>query len=656
MEKGFAHFLSVATIALVGIGLFFVVRNFENPTSFFSKAASSCPAGQFSINACYSDGTPQEIKLLWNSPVYEGQGCKIYISGADPGESELVSSDCGNNQKVFKFSEDRIFGNALGSEDIYELGIQNGDPACSDKTVVAPLNVEEVCNSKKTAGSKPQPPSQTTNYSKKIQDDFNIPIKGFTNGQSRIAYSALVDYSKNSKLIDLLAKYSEKFSLQSGLLDDDNCSLSTGTPPQGSNEAQTRVWFLDKYLRFIEKCLNSPQKLEREHFNLWDDYGGLTPATANPDARKNPQTVPNNCQSPAVTSRTTNPDIARYWDYQAMLGSYLDRDFLKLMQSNFCASNWPYEGNNNPRHCQLAERILKKDGTPSICGTIPSDTLSASPYGIQIDTTSSNKMPSTLVIQELKPSWVRFVYRGGDLPILPGVSKIAIFNEESFRPTIAPQTISPTDQTSWNNYINNSQRSYIESLQAFLDKNKSSGANQRVQAIEIWNEPDLGVKVPPASYASMLKQSANLIKSKDPNIKVIAAGLASDNWLNYINGVKNADPNVFQNVDVVSIHPYGRTPNEIKSQISQLRQATGKPVWITEIGQSFGTNPNEQNTQGSYLQEVFQAAKQANIPVVIWYSWTDVMKGPDPEDGWGLYDTSGKLKPSGQFFKQFTNL
>ncbi len=280
-------------------------------------------------------------------------------------------------------------------------------------------------------------------------------------------------------------------------------------------------------------------------------------------------------------------------------------------------------------------------------------------YGIQIDVQASEKIPSTSQFQVLNPAWARYVYRlSNPFPAFPsGVNRLVIFNGES-APS-APH--GSTDVIVWRNYVDNT---YLPGLNAMLTSYPGTAA------IEIWNEEDICPDIttfcpgiPAQAYAYMLKKAAAAIKAKDSSIKVIMGGLASGQ-ASYITDVINADSLAFGQVDAVGLHPYDKSPDgwcasgcsvslpfgDLAASVNEYKNAASLPIWVTEIGQ--GTT--DRNWQADYLTRVFNVLSNNNVPVVIWYAWIDSMTGGDGANTWGLYDTSGSIKPSGTAFRAFT--
>ena len=117
----------------------------------------------------------------------------------------------------------------------------------------------------------------------------------------------------------------------------------------------------------------------------------------------------------------------------------------------------------------------------------------------------------------------------------------------------------------------------------------------RIKAWEIYNEPNLksfwGDNPNPAEYAKLLERAYKAIKSIDPELKVLYAGV-SGVPIDYIE--KTFEAGASKYFDIMNIHPYQHSnpeeklPEEIKA-LKELMKKYGiseKPIWITEVGYS----------------------------------------------------------------------
>ncbi|MEB3216106.1 MAG: cellulase family glycosylhydrolase [Nostocales cyanobacterium 94392] len=203
-----------------------------------------------------------------------------------------------------------------------------------------------------------------------------------------------------------------------------------------------------------------------------------------------------------------------------------------------------------------------------------------------------------------------------------------------------------------------------------------------------------------SQYANLVKASYNKIKSVDRNAFVLAGAIAAGD-VDYVNEMYKAGIKGY--FDALSIHPYtgtypvGRTdpkhsrsygPDEcptgvepaklwcFKVGVERIRQAMqkqndNKPIWFTEFGFSSteGWNPNSSgsdreigwngsglNGQAEHLRKAVELINNwSYVPVACWYQLVDRYARNDREGRFGLFDVNGKIKPSGQAFKQLMN-
>ena len=133
----------------------------------------------------------------------------------------------------------------------------------------------------------------------------------------------------------------------------------------------------------------------------------------------------------------------------------------------------------------------------------------------------------------------------------------------------------------------------------------------RIRAWEIYNEPNLksfwGDKPDPVEYAKLLENSYKIVKSVNPDLKVLYAGV-SGVPLEYIE--KSFKAGAAKHFDIMNIHPYQHSNPERKlaEEISDLKELmkkygiSDKPIWITEVGYSSAPEC------GAICAEAFEAA------------------------------------------------
>lgn len=199
---------------------------------------------------------------------------------------------------------------------------------------------------------------------------------------------------------------------------------------------------------------------------------------------------------------------------------------------------------------------------------------------------------------------------------------------------------------------------------------------QPPRAWEIWNEPNSSVFWEPApdpdAYAELFKRSSRVIKSVDPDAEAMTAGMfispQSEGAINSIDFLQQAfdRKGMAEAVDVIGIHPYGPTADDVLDQIDKTAELKAEVdpdagLWVTEIG--WGSDPSSGNDlaktpeeQGELLDETYTEMlgmrDEIGLEGVIWFTWRDVDTGV--ECGWcataGLVDGDRDSKPSWEAF------
>ena len=197
----------------------------------------------------------------------------------------------------------------------------------------------------------------------------------------------------------------------------------------------------------------------------------------------------------------------------------------------------------------------------------------------------------------------------------------------------------------------------------------------KVDAWEVWNEPNIDRFWPtgpdPAKYTALLKAAYPVIKSADPNAKVVFAGPSTNDY-KFIEDAYAAGAKDY--FDVMGTHPYSCNGPESVAQkdgrISQfsylgyreirksmLARGDDKPIWFTEFGWSTSTQQCgvSEATQADYLTKAFKlAAQDPYVQVAFWYNFRNNSWSHDADDiesRYGLLRTDYSHKPSYDAFK-----
>ncbi|MDO1449677.1 hypothetical protein Q0590_25595 [Rhodocytophaga aerolata] len=135
----------------------------------------------------------------------------------------------------------------------------------------------------------------------------------------------------------------------------------------------------------------------------------------------------------------------------------------------------------------------------------------------------------------------------------------------------------------------------------------------QVKDWEIWNEPDLAKdKITGESYADFYIRTAELIRSIQPDAKLMAFGLASPNRLEFVEPlfIMLKEQNKLNLVDILTYHGYSPNPDNSYPIIEKLRQM----VWQY--------NPNVVFMQGE--NGAPSTPKEVTIGAMRDHDWTEL--------------------------------
>jgi GH35 family endo-1,4-beta-xylanase len=208
----------------------------------------------------------------------------------------------------------------------------------------------------------------------------------------------------------------------------------------------------------------------------------------------------------------------------------------------------------------------------------------------------------------------------------------------------------------------------------------------RIPAYIIWNEPNLaiewgGQKPDPVAFTELLQLGYETVKAADPNVLVVAAGLAPTNS----NNKQAMDERLFleemyragagRYFDVLAAHPYsfGQAPSvpdresnhPAFSRLAELRDIMveqgdrHKPVWITEMGWTIDPPP-EQPDIGVSLQQQADYLVEALALIRRDWPWVELitvwnLSQPEPGDpfgGYSLLNSTGQPRPAYEAWQQ----
>jgi hypothetical protein len=232
---------------------------------------------------------------------------------------------------------------------------------------------------------------------------------------------------------------------------------------------------------------------------------------------------------------------------------------------------------------------------------------------------------------------------------------------------------------------------YGDFLRALVSRYRSGSPLGHVDAIEVWNEPNLSRewgnqpvnRAQAADYVSLLSVAHGAIKSADPSVTVISAGLSPTGWDDdtarpddtylqwlYAAGMKGK-------YDALGAHAPGyRAPPELAPEEAAANPAYGghrsftfrrvedlravmernrevaRPVWITEFGwtsdavhPAYAWHRVTEDDKADYLVRAFAWARahwQPWIGVMAVWNLPDPAWGPEDEQyWWGILGSDG---------------
>ena len=160
---------------------------------------------------------------------------------------------------------------------------------------------------------------------------------------------------------------------------------------------------------------------------------------------------------------------------------------------------------------------------------------------------------------------------------------------------------------------------------------------------EIWNEPNIAHfwKPQPSvkDYCKLVKAAAPRIRRADPSGQVVVGATSTMDfkWLEAC-----FKEGLLKWADAVSVHPYRpQHPETVLKDYKKLRQIIKKyapegkdiPILSGEWGYSnvnWDNTPLSDTQQARYLVREFLINKAADVPVSIWYDWSN--DGTNPEE------------------------
>lgn len=151
----------------------------------------------------------------------------------------------------------------------------------------------------------------------------------------------------------------------------------------------------------------------------------------------------------------------------------------------------------------------------------------------------------------------------------------------------------------------------------------------RIQAYEIWNEPNLELNYTgdPATMAEMTKRAYIILKHVDPNILVVSASATTKYGLPWLDNYLSHGAGNY--VDVIGYHLYVTPdpPEQMLPLALSVRQTmaahglAGKPLWNTESGWAKPKQFTTPDEAAAYLSRAFILNWYAGVKRFYWYAW-----------------------------------
>jgi hypothetical protein len=246
---------------------------------------------------------------------------------------------------------------------------------------------------------------------------------------------------------------------------------------------------------------------------------------------------------------------------------------------------------------------------------------------------------------------------------------------------VAPEPVDQPVATPWQ------RRAWRSFLRLAVDRYGPDGsfwfehpevAYRPIRSWEIWNEENIVTfsnTTSPAAYATLLRESGQVLHGADPGSKVIIGGLfgrplqippntLSGDFLSRLYRTRD----VKRYFDGVALHPYVADAHAIQAQIENLRRVmrlhhdSSTPIYMTELGWGSDSFESrwERGLQGQ-ARELNEAMSMLvshrrawRIAGVWWFSWVDLSNSCQFCDSAGLLTADREAKPAWYRFNAWT--
>lgn len=156
----------------------------------------------------------------------------------------------------------------------------------------------------------------------------------------------------------------------------------------------------------------------------------------------------------------------------------------------------------------------------------------------------------------------------------------------------------------------------------------------RIQAYEIWNEPNLkdfwtGTT---DQMLTLTKEASQIIHAVDPKAIVVSPSATADFGIPWFEEFLKKGGG--QYVDVIGYHFYvAKLPEELVPLIQRVREVisanglAGKPLWNTESGWIAAARPDSEEVAGGVLARAYILAWATGVQRFYWYAWDNQLMG-----------------------------
>ncbi|MDR2662631.1 MAG: cellulase family glycosylhydrolase [Treponema sp.] len=177
----------------------------------------------------------------------------------------------------------------------------------------------------------------------------------------------------------------------------------------------------------------------------------------------------------------------------------------------------------------------------------------------------------------------------------------------------------------------------------------------RVDAFEIWNEPNLFFwDGSDEHFYALSGAAAKRIKELDPEVTVLA-GSTFRAARGFLRGMFKAG--AFEYTDGISFHPYASDALRTLKQVDKLRKIMAefnyhKPVWITEVGYATGGiyfSFNKLDRYPEYVVKTLSGLAARGVRNAVWYELMDEYNRDEAPDRWNPSHFFGLVYPDKTF-------